>query len=307
MNKFKKVNDTSIRVLETLKILSNGSSSIQNIIRYFENSYPDGRVYTNEVILKYINTLKVFGCKIVKEKDKYSLMNTVSRIKLNTSDLKSICLLENFAADFPEEIVKTELGKFLQELEKRFDDNTRMLANSLNRPQLAGSKFSYEKYSGKIKKYEKYCTDAHRLKITYMDDSKNEKSIIAEPHNIKYGENNVYFCVYNPTSAQIQDLSFDNILEVEQLPSKSNPQNMFSSVTFELKDRLAKGYTLHDGEKLASVKPDGSIVIISHREDRGLLLRRLMRYGVYCEVIAPQSLRAEMAQLIAATIENYTN
>lgn len=81
--------------------------------------------------------------------------------------------------------------------------------------------------------------------------------------------------------------------------------SMFSSVTFRLKDRLAKGYRLRDDEKLLQTKSDGSIIILNQKEDRVLLLKRLMRYGENCEVISPKTLREEMKQMIETTLSNY--
>lgn len=305
MSSLKKNSDTSIRVLETLKVLSKGCASIQDILRHFEKIEPNNRIYTSEVILKYINTLKVFGFRIVKEKDKYVLLNSLSQFNFSDADLKMLSLLDGFANEFPETEVKAQVSGFLQDLERRFDDKTRILSSSINRPILDNFKFKYNKYSNQIKEYEAYCTDSRRLKIKYKEDGRFEKSIIVEPFDIMYIDSEVYFCVYNSTLAQVQNINFEWILSIEQFPSRSNIQNMFSSVTFKLKDRLAKAYKLHEDEKILNINGDGSIVVMNQKEDRKLLLKRLMRYGEYCEVVTPQSYRAEMKQLIESTIANY--
>ena len=127
----KKTSDTSIRVLETLKILSRNSASVQDIISYFEIFDPNNRIYTNEVILKYINTLKVFGFRFVKEKDKYVLLNAPNQLSFDEQDLKAIFLLEKCANIFPEERIRTEVDNFLKDLEKKFNDNTRLLSQNI--------------------------------------------------------------------------------------------------------------------------------------------------------------------------------
>lgn len=305
MCKFQKTSSTSVRVMETLKVLSKSSASIQEIINHFEKLDPNNRVYTSEVILKYINTLKVFGYRFTKAKDKYVLLNTPSRFDFNERELKTIFLIEKFSELLPEETVKTEINKFLQGLERRFDDNTKLLSNSVTRSEFLNLDFDYKKYAEKIKEYEKYCQDGQKIKITYRDHHKLEISIMVEPNEIKYRGTQVYLRVYNPLSAQIQDVNFNSILKVKQLPLKSNTNSMFSSMTFQLKDRLAKNYKLHEGEKLLQVKTDGSIIIMNQKEDRILLLRRLMKYGEHCEVVSPKSLREEMSQIIANTLKNY--
>lgn len=305
MNKYKKVCDTSIRVLETLKLLSNDAASVQDIIRHFEKIDPNNRIYTNEVILKYINTLKVFGFRFAKEKDKYILLNTISQFNFNEKDLNALRIMEKFGESLPEEKIKSELNQYMQELEKRFDDNTRLLAHSINRPDFIPLINDYSKYSEQIKTYEKYCLDEQRLKITYKNQNEQEISMMVEPNEIKYFENKVFLSVYNPSTAEISDININSIVEIAQLPLKSNPTNIYSSVTFRLKDRLAKAYKLHEGEELLKLESNGNTIILNKKEDRTLLLKRLMRYGEYCEVISPKSLREQIKQIIKTTLNNY--
>lgn len=305
MPRAKKTSDTSIRVLETLKILCQEKASIQDIIHHFEKIYPDNKAYTNEVILKYINTLKVSGLRFKKEKGKYILLNSPLQFDFSEQDLKTISLIEKAAKFFPEKAVQEGIHGFLQDLEKRFSDNSKIVAHNLKKPSLVNLDLNYEKYSEQIKKYEKYCNERQRLKITYKQNNKKETSIMAEPNEIKYIGNNIYLSVYNPFSAQIQDINFNSILKTEQLPLKSNPVNMVSSVIFELKGRLAKAYRMHESEKLLQIKDDENIVILNQKEDRTLLLKRLIRYGENCEVISPKNLREEMQQMITNTLANY--
>lgn len=305
MKRPKKTGDACIRVLETLKFLYKNNASIQDIINHFEKIDPNNRSYTNEVIGKYINTLRVFGFRFVKEKDKYVLLNSPNRFDFSREDLKALYLLESSADKMPEEKLKEEINAFLQDLEKNFSDNTRFLAHSVTKPDFINFKFDYSKYSNQIHEYEKYFLDGHRIKVVYKNKYGAETSAMFEPKEIKYIENDVFLSVYNPVSAQIQDINFNSIIKIEQLPLKSNPKNMFSSVTFMLKDNLAKVYKLRDSEKLLQLNPDGTVVILNQQEDQNLLLKRLMRYGENCEVLSPKTLREEMKQLVKATLKNY--
>lgn len=306
MKKSKKYNDTSVRVLETLKVLSEKNMSIQDIIKHFEKIDPNNRTYTNEVILKYINTLKVFGFKFIKERDKYVLLNSPCCFNFNKDDLKAIAIIEQAANIFPEAKLKMEANIFLQNLEKRFNDNTRILSQEISRPEFKDLEEIYNKNKEIIKQYEKYCLDGQRLKITYLGKGSKELTIMAEPANIKYSETKAYLSVYNPASAQIQDLDFETIIKIEQLPLKVNSMNMFSSVTFELKGRLAKAYKLHDGERLIQIKTNGNLVIINQKEDKDILLRRLIKYGELCEVLAPKNFREQTQDTIQKTLERYS-
>src|SRR5574344_1279590 len=92
-----KFSDTSIRVLQTLKLLVKNDSSIQDIINYFEVIDSHNKTYTNEAILKYIKTLKVCGFKFVKNKEKYVLQNVPNQIDFDERELNVIKLIEDFS------------------------------------------------------------------------------------------------------------------------------------------------------------------------------------------------------------------
>lgn len=301
----KKFSDTSIRVLKTLKILVNSASSIQDVIAHFEKTEPDNRTYTNEVILKYINTMKVFGFKFTKNRDKYVLLNSPCKFDFSEDDLKMINMIEQLTWLIPEEKVKDEIGDFLQELEKGFSDSTKEIANKITLAKIKNLGVDYEKYVKQVQEYEKYCIEGQKLKIKYKDFQNMEISILVEPNEIKYLKNKVFLNVYNPVSAQILDINFDDIIEIQQLPLKSNPSSMLSTVTFKLKGNLAKGYTLHDGEKLLNTENDGSIVIVNRHEDGIQLTKRLMRYGFNCEIISPKKLREEIASIVNKALAHY--
>lgn len=305
MKRSKKISDTSIRVLETLKVLTKESSSIQDIINYFEITDPNNRVYTNEVILKYINTLKVFGFRFSKVKGKYSLLNSPNQFEFSDKELKVVYLIEYLSKIFPEGKIHAEINEFLQELEKNFSNNTRLRAHNFVKPKIFDIEFDYSKYSKQIEEYERYCIDRQRIKVTYRKQNNTEISVMVEPNEIKYQGHEVYLGVYNQLSAQLQDINLKSIVKVEQLPLKSNSTRMLSSIIFMLKDRLAKSYRLHDGEKLLEIKSDGSILILNQLEDRTLLLRRLMRYGANCEVVSPKTAREDMKEMIQSTLKNY--
>ncbi len=306
MKKNVKISDTSTRVLETLKVLVKNDPSIQDIINHFEKIDSNNRIYTNEVILKYINTLKVFGFKFIKNKDKYSLLNPPAQISFTQNELKTLCLIENIVQAFPEEKVKAELNKFLQNLEKRFSDETRFLASKIIKKDCMILKINYEKYSKIIKTYEKYCADRQKIKILCKSKDETKSYIIAEPMEFKYMENKVYFSVYNLFEGKIQDILLDDIIEIAQLPVKSNATSICTNITFKIKDRLAENYKLHEGERVIQTEPNGTKIIVNQKEDKAFLLKRLMRYGKFCEVISPKVFRQEMIETIQKTLKNYT-
>lgn len=303
--KKRKISDTSIRVMKTLKVLTETEASISDILHHFEKIDPTNRIYTSEVILKYINTLKVFGLRFDKKKDKYVLLNSPCQIDLNDRELSALYLIEQYSKNFPEPKIREEIVKFLEKIEKIFSDNTKILAHEITKPSFVKLELNFDKHQNRIIQYEKYCQDGLRLKITYTNPDNLQNTIMADPQEIKYSGNEIFLSVYNPLLAQMQDINFKTIIDITQLPSKTNPTNMLSSVTFKLKDPLSKKYKLHYGEQLINSEQNGDVIISNKIEDRKLLLKRLMKYGENCEVIAPKSYREEIKEVIKKTSSLY--
>jgi predicted DNA-binding transcriptional regulator YafY len=296
-----KKSDTSIRVLETLKILMKKESSVQDIINYFEVSDPHNKTYTSEAILKYINTLKVYKLNIVKNKDKYVLLNLPNQVNLTENELEILNRISEYSETFSEQKVKDDIRKFLNNLAKHYTPETKNLTQFIS-AKTNEFKSNYKQYEKQILEYEKFCLEGLKLKIVYYQAENAKASIIAEPKSINYESNHIFFKVYNPLIAQIQDINFDSIISVSQLPLKANQSGIITSITFKLYGRLAKGYRLHDGERLLDTNSNGSILIINQAEDKTMLLKRLMRYGALCEVISPKSIRNDMKFMIKDAI-----
>ena len=74
---------------------------------------------------------------------------------------------------------------------------------------------------------------------------------------------------------------------------------------FKLKGRLAKAYTLREGERVDEICDDGSIVVVNSTEPTDKLLKRLMRYDYDCVIERPKELKTKMLEMINATLKNY--
>ncbi len=298
-NKLPKLCDTGIRVLQTLLLLSKQPMSVQEILNYFKET--ENEFYTNEVILKYINTLKVFGFRFLKNKNKYILLNEIQEISLDKNTLSGFLKLFEMSQDIPSSIDK--LYELKEKLERKFDSETRIQAANFKFPKY---KVIQNSESEKIKEFERFCDDKQKIKITYVI-RKNEITLELVPLEVKYLKQYVYFSCYSTSKAQIIDIKINDIKKIEQLPNKIiSDKLLLSPALFKLKDRLAKTYKLKNDENIFQVLPDGSIIVSNSSEDRYILLHRLLRYGTLCEVISPKALREDMHALITKTLNNYT-
>lgn len=307
MSRKSKYNDTSVRVVETLKILSKKPSSVQDIVKIFAKNISSEKFFTNEVVLKYINTLKVAGFKINKEKDKYVLHNNLVQFDFSEQELAALKILESFVQNIPEESKKTELHKFIHDIEDRFSNETRLKASKIDRVRSLHGELLFDMHGTILKKIEHVCYESQKIKLYFYDKNKNMalSNVVVEPKEIMYRDNKVYFSVYNPVSAQIQSFDLADIVKVEQLPLRAGSSNMFSSVSFLLKESLASAYKLHKEEKILKKNIDGSIVVINYIEDRQLLLQRVLRYGEFCEVLSPKTFRDEVRNTVNRMLQNY--
>ena len=71
-----KYNDSVIKMFKLLTLLLHGEADFKDVIEIFADEN-DGVIQNSHVILnKYLNTLKIFGIKITKQKNKYYYDNT---------------------------------------------------------------------------------------------------------------------------------------------------------------------------------------------------------------------------------------
>lgn len=301
-----KISETSTRVLETLRLLNAQNASIQDILQYFEKTNPKNKLFSNEVILKYINTLKVFGFKITKIKDKYTLLNSLCQINLTQEELEALCVLEKYAAIFPENKITAEALKLIHEMERRFNDSTKHYAQLIAKDTTDNLSLDFFNNTKKIKDFEKYCQDGQRIKLIYTNEENKLITLTLDPCDIRYNNNKIMLNFYNPASAEIIDVEINKIVDMRQLPTRSNNVKMPYANTFLLKGDLAKKYRLRDNEKILKIEENGDLIIVNHHEDRGFLVKRLMRYGANCEALTPKRFRDEMKNCILETLKLYS-
>ena len=93
-NDSKKINNTMLKVLYTLKFLvDNSAVSISEISSYLEAQVGDRQKYSSAIIRKYIATLKYCGIKIEKQSGLYRITKLPFVIDFSNDELDAIELL----------------------------------------------------------------------------------------------------------------------------------------------------------------------------------------------------------------------
>ncbi len=302
--KFKeKYNNSCVRIFELLKLLYDNNAEYKAVMKIFSDEHNDDKKKRNVVLNKYLNTLKVYGIKVVKVKNKFVMQNGAFSLNFDINDVKSVSLLSKFAEAMPEGKNKTNLEKFLNSIESRFDAETNLLFSNYSTD--TDFSFYYSNLREQIEKCEEACQDTFKINLKYKIDNEQTKNIICTPKQVIYNNKTAYLRIYNDAERTYKDIPIYNIINVKQLPSKINPIEMGTTVVFRIKGRLANAYTLKENEYIREILPDGSKIIVNKNEPFDTLLKRLLRYDYDCIIESPKVLREEMIKIINDTLNNY--
>ena len=117
-SKEKKIAKSSIRVLELLKVLTKSPLTTDELLNAIEEKAD--KVYRKEVVIKYLNTLKLFGIKIAIENGRYCLLENIEKINFDKTDLSLMKFLEKYAQKTGSESLSTNLHEIFKKAEMSF-------------------------------------------------------------------------------------------------------------------------------------------------------------------------------------------
>lgn len=298
-----KLNDGCIKIFKLLMLLYEDKADYNNVIEIFKDDLNEQSTNNIQVVLnKYINTLKVFGIKIKKEKNKYSLQSSLYSIGYSIDDLKAISILLNSVKDFPDSQITDEINEFINSLTLRMNNEDKNKLNKINKNY--DFSFYYSDLREQIKQCEQICKDKFIINILYLNNNQ-ETRCKCIPKEVLYDVKNAYLRVYDSVSNSNIDIPISNILQISKLPQIANSNQLTTTVVYKLKNRLAKTYKLKENEYSDGYDKNGNLIVINKNEPFDTLLKRLMRYTYNCEIISPKYLRDKMINLINETLNNY--
>ena len=314
MEKKIKISATAYRVLLLLLHLNDGQGKVDNLNMIFSTDKYTSRYFSKEVILKYISTLRTANYDISKptaaNNYNYELNKSPVLIELSNEQIKNLAVMLYYAESLHQNKIIDNYNSFLKKIKKFIPVNQVQLLNKEIKKQgenLETGFFKHAPYGELIKKIEKYLMEKQRVSVKYKRHGDCEKEqVVLELKNIKYDEQEIYIAGYNPINEQALSIKFSQIIEIKQLPTKSQYNQMLSPVTFELKGQLAKIYRLYEDEKITSVNEKSStITVTAYVDDKEMLIKRLLKYGENCEVVYPKHAQNDMIKIINQTLKNY--
>lgn len=301
----KKLNNSCLKIFHFLSLLYEDRAYYDDVIEIFKDEINSQTSNNIQVTLnKYVNTLKVFGFKIVKEKQKFKLLNSFFSLNFNPEDLKSISLLISSVKNFPDKEAISEIESFTKMLKLRMSNEDKNKLDILNKISTYDFSFYYAGTIEQIETCEIFCKYNALLDLIYHkgDEDIHCKCIAKE---IIYDSKNAYLKVHDSVKRQTLEIPIINIIKITELPTMPNRVELDTTVVFKLKDRLAKSYKLKEGERSQGYDENGHLTIVNKGEPFDKLLSRLMRYFDSCEIVSPKFLREDMKKLINDTINNY--
>jgi predicted DNA-binding transcriptional regulator YafY len=301
----KKSNIGCLKIFQLLTLLYEDKADYESVFKIFKDEIGEQTPNNIQVCVnKHINTLKVFGIKLVKEKHKYKLLSSLYALDLTMEDLRALSILINFAENFPVKTVSGNVKEFISNIKLRMGNKDRLKLNNLQTNSEYDFSFYYSNIKEQIEQCQEICKENFMIYLIYL---KNKKEIYVKcnPKGVIFDSKMAYLKVYDTLKKETLEVPMTSILSIAKLPQVASKVEMSTTVVYKLKNRLAKTYMLKENEYSDGFDKDGNQIIVNRNETTEKLLQRLMRYSFNCEIISPKTVREEMIKRITQTISQY--
>ena len=283
----RKTNDTSIRVLELLKYMIMNDVDLSDIkydLPEFANVMP-------ETYLKYFATIDYAGLTVRKKDKKYTLCSLPEKINLSEDNMN---IFKKMCYHFKSCCSEKETGsfvRFFRLISKSLDGEDRINFEKIL-TKFTEDSIVKSTVQEKCRIYENYISSGQRLKITYK-----YQILLCEPKSIEIINGNVYFDVYDYKNGTFNKILTDLITSVEVMPTRASLSCMNETAVFKVYNRLVDNYRLRENEFIQSFDEKSKTIVVKNF-DRDELLKRLLKYGENCKILAPKNLQKDFLCLL---------
>ena len=275
-----------MRVLQMLHLLFQKNYTMNELMEAL--SEITGEKCSNFLVCKYINTCRFCGIDIQKINGKYTLLKLPFGLNFSDEELKLIADIRHFCSGMRVSKTVRSINSIIKKINQR-SDKYYARANVIEDDE-------------NIEKFEEAIEKGFKIEFKYTEDGKKH-NILCEPLELDYDNDTLGFIVNH--NGDRKRVFHADIIEITITSIKASKNMASTAVVFQLKDILAKRYTLKAGERIVDTNLDGSINVLNKSEDKKTLLHRLLKYGNLCEVISPRAYKKEMLSIIDKTLENY--
>lgn len=279
-----KKNQSSLNVLETLKVLLESEYTMSQLLERL-NKNNSSTIFNSNVVSKYINTCRYCGINIPKTQNKYIITSIPFGIDINDKDISNINKLFSVVRNSFSNNVIFSFEKLFAKI------------NKFSNKQIVN--YFSEIISLNCNKFNKAIDEKRKVKLFLSNGSE----IIGDPINIVKNAERTFFNIWYEKKEKLVCINKVNIVEVLNDRVFSNYSE--TTVLFKLRGELAKRYSLREYEIMEFCDEPNTILIANRGEHKEILFSRLLRYDSCCEIISPKSYREEMKQLLNKMILNY--
>lgn len=301
----KKLNEGCLRIFKFIELLYEDKAYYDDVIKIFKDEINEQSANNIQVTLnKYINTLKIFGLKIIKVKNKYKMLSSLYSVDFTLDDLKSLCLLETSAKEVSGGVLYNDIEEIFKNIQMRMNSEDKTTFSNLINQKSYDFSFYYSDIKDQIKQCEDFCKGDFQLNIVYKQNGQEFHSKI-NPVEVIYDSKTAYLKAYDSIKRQNLEIPINCIIELKQSCQKTNPTQINTTAVYKLKGRLAKIYKLKENEYSTGFDDNGCYIVVNKNEPYDKLIQRLMKYGANCEITSPKFLREQMLKTINDVISNY--
>lgn len=297
----------SYRLFKLIKFLSENKASVSDILKYLESIDPGSKTYSPLTIYKYLNTIRTLNFGLERDNDnKYFLSKLPFTFSFKDSSLKGLKYLSEYKEYIEEDKVRNDIDELLLGVENRLEFDKIDYYNNLNINKINLPRIYTDEEKSLIKTFEKYIKDSLKIFVSFKENKNILKRVLANPVEIEYKENKVYFVVYDMTKGQNIFIDIEKIIGIEQYPQKSMGSSLPVTVTYKIRGRLKRVYVLKKYERISN-QSENEAIVVNKGEDKELLIRRLIGYYDLCEILSPKSYKYAIKDELDAILANYEN
>ncbi|MEW5822040.1 MAG: WYL domain-containing protein [Cyanobacteriota bacterium] len=300
---------TAYRVLAIMLMLKECPHSEAEISEKLKNNVDLPRALSSDSIWLYINTIKALGCQIsrpTKNNDfKYSLKEHPFKIKLTSSELKSLLEARKYVASLSDWQISCNYDKFLSTICQYIDENDKK--ELVKHCKAKQREIDYTLKKDLINDLEYHCEQENCLIVNYISLAGNIKEITMLAEKIKYENGALYLWGFNAGTEENQYLRVDRIDSIKKADIEGVEFNKTTiKVIFKLYGICAVSYQPEEDETIIERTSD-SITIKHAMKNKFKLIQKILSYGINCEVISPQDIQKEIVKKLKFMSKIYEN
>ncbi|MGC9529174.1 MAG: helix-turn-helix transcriptional regulator [Candidatus Bipolaricaulaceae bacterium] len=240
-----------------------------------------------------------------------SFDHPVLQLHLSRPALEALALLKATFQGLPHE---ERVGALLRELESRLPQEAKLRLGRAPHPHLAMDPADpWQERKENLVAVERAIGRHQLLEFLYRSPKRPEterpKRHRVEPYNLEYREGHLYFDGYNLKTGRVYPYRVDRIVpgSAQVLPDTFNPRDGIArsiQIRYWLAPEIARyGASVRFRNHQESRQEDGSVVVTCEAGSLFEAVRKLLRYGSGCRVLAPpelvEKMRAEAHRLTA--------